>query len=244
MLPTAYGRGSTISRAPNFWRSRCRRRTASRRASPSVHPRSPARVAPRCVPGGRRSPATRPRRSARRDWRRGCCSRSSSIALEIGRVDLVDDHDIGHAQVGFAGVVASARCPGRSGSATTMCRSGSIEGEVVVAAVPHDDVGLCLRLPQDGRVVDARVDDRAADDVRLVFLALLDGAVMRARGRRASAKRCTRCADQIAVRHRMADDARPCRPRSRSSLARRARRLALARAGAHGADGDDRLAGS
>src|SRR5699024_3634707 len=43
-------------------------------------------------------------------------------------------------------------------------------------AVPEDDVGLPLGCAQDLLVVDAGVDDQACVDVRLVLLALLDGA--------------------------------------------------------------------
>ena len=55
---------------------------------------------------------------------------------------------------------------------------GTVERQVVVAAVPDDDVGLLLGLGQDRRVVHARVDDGARVDVRLVLLALLDRALV------------------------------------------------------------------
>jgi hypothetical protein len=53
---------------------------------------------------------------------------------------------------------------------------GPQEGEVVVAAVPDDDVRLGLRLLEDRRVVDAGEDDAAGLQVGLVLLALLVGA--------------------------------------------------------------------
>ena len=49
-----------------------------------------------------------------------------------------------------------------------------VERQVVVPAVPEQDIALPLRLLEDRAVVDARVDDRAGVDVRLVLLALLD----------------------------------------------------------------------
>jgi hypothetical protein len=52
---------------------------------------------------------------------------------------------------------------------------GPVERQVVVAAVPQQDVGLGLGPLQDGVVVDPGVDDRARGQVRLVLLALLDG---------------------------------------------------------------------
>jgi hypothetical protein len=55
---------------------------------------------------------------------------------------------------------------------------GLVERRVVVAAVPDDDVRFLLGLAEDRLVVDAGVDDVARGDVRLVLLALLDGALV------------------------------------------------------------------
>jgi hypothetical protein len=115
------------------------------------------------------------------------------------------------------------------------------EREVVVSAVPQDDVDLLLGPRRDPRVVNPRVDDVADRDVRLVFLALLDGAA----GRVEVADRdeaLDRLALEVAIGHRVADRRRrqPVRlqePRQPS------RGLGLARAGAHGADRDDRHLG-
>jgi hypothetical protein len=71
-----------------------------------------------------------------------------------------------------------------------MCRSGPDEGEVVVAAVPQDQVGLGLGRGDDRRVVDAGEDHVAAGEVRLVFLALLERAAGGVEVG-ALAKRCT-----------------------------------------------------
>ena len=53
---------------------------------------------------------------------------------------------------------------------------GPDERRVVVAAVPHDHVGLVLGGLQDRAVVDAGEDEVALGEVRLVLLALLDRA--------------------------------------------------------------------
>ena len=61
-----------------------------------------------------------------RPARAGSARRSRDHGLDPlgGRgVHLVDDADVGHAQVRLAGVVARS-CPARCGSTTTMCRSG------------------------------------------------------------------------------------------------------------------------
>ena len=55
---------------------------------------------------------------------------------------------------------------------------GLVEREVIVSAIPEDDVGLGFRLAQDLFIVYAGVDDHAIVNVRLVFLALLDGTVV------------------------------------------------------------------
>src|SRR5690606_8937985 len=94
-----------------------------------------------------------------------------------GGVDLVHHQHVGHAEVGLAGVVrrlvaGTVRVDDGDGQV------GPEEREVVVAAVPQDDVGFALSLLQDLAVVDAGVDHVAAVDVRFVLLALLDGAAV------------------------------------------------------------------
>ncbi len=84
-----------------------------------------------------------------------------------------------------------------------MMHVGREERQVVVPAVPDDHVRLGLRLREDLRVVDARVDDVAGADRRLVLLALLDrdaGGVEVGVVREALAALRL----QIAVRHRVA----------------------------------------
>jgi hypothetical protein len=53
---------------------------------------------------------------------------------------------------------------------------GLVEGEVVVAAVPQDDIHFLFGLAQDGFVIHAGIDDNAVIEVRFVFLALFNGA--------------------------------------------------------------------
>jgi hypothetical protein len=55
---------------------------------------------------------------------------------------------------------------------------GRQKRRVVVAPVPHQHLRLPLRLGQNRRVVGAGEDHGTARDVRLVFLALLDRAVV------------------------------------------------------------------
>ena len=113
------------------------------------------------------------------------------------------------------------------------------ERRVVVASVPEDDVGLLLRLIEDLRVVDAGKDQISLGDVRLVLLALLDRRV----GRLEVLVALEALGDllrQVSVRHGVAEDGDAL-----SALAEQRRDmssgLALAAAGADGADGDHRL---
>src|SRR5690606_36921922 len=97
--------------------------------------------------------------------------------LRRGRVDLVDHHHIGHADVGLARVVAGLM------AGTVWIDDGdgeirTVKGEVVVAAVPNEDVRLGLGLLQDLAVVDSRVDDVGPVDVGRVRLARSDGAAV------------------------------------------------------------------
>ena len=83
--------------------------------------------------------------------------------------------------------------PARSGSTRVRWTVGTVERQVVVAAVPQQDVAFGLRLLEDRGVVDAGVDHRAGRDVRLVLLALLDRHVGVVEVLEL-AKRWTRCA--------------------------------------------------
>ena len=129
--------------------------------------------------------------------------------------------------------------PARCGSSMHEMEVGPDERRVVVAALPDDHVCRVLGEVEDLRVVDAGEDDVAGGDVRLVLLALLDRAV----GGLEILVALEALRDllrEVAVRHRMAKDGDAV-PASAEDLRHAAARLALAGAGAHGADGDARL---
>ena len=115
-----------------------------------------------------------------------------------------------------------------------------VEREVVVAAVPDDDVGLLLRLAEDGLVVDAGVEDAAGVEVRLVLLALLDGRLVPVEVR-VGRESLDALLDEVAVGHRVADDD-DAEALLLEQAGEVARGLALAGAGPGGPGGDERLA--
>ena len=80
---------------------------------------------------------------------------------------------------------------------------GLIKWRVIVATVPQDDVCFLLRLSQDPAVIDARVDDRAFTQMRLVFFALFNGALMSVQVLH-HGKTLDRLGGKIAVGHGMA----------------------------------------
>ncbi len=53
-----------------------------------------------------------------------------------------------------------------------------IERSIVVAAIPHDDIGFLLGGTQNALVVNTGIDNDAAVNMGLEFLALLDSAFM------------------------------------------------------------------
>ncbi|WP_198376004.1 hypothetical protein [Neoroseomonas rubea] len=118
---------------------------------------------------------------------------------------------------------------------------GPDEGEVVVPAIPEQDVGLRLGGRDDAGVVHAREDRLSGGDVGLVFLSFLDraGGGVEVGGGGEALHRLRR---QVAIGHRMAQHghAQPARTKPRCEPACH---LRLAAARAHGADGDDGPAG-
>ncbi len=122
-------------------------------------------------------------------------------SLEAHGADFVDHHDVRHAHVGFAGMVpAGVIGPVWIDHDDQEIRP--IERQVVVPAVPDDDVRLLLRLPQDALVVHARVDHGTRPQVGLVLLSLLDRHVVPIQVvRRREPLR--HLSPQIAVRHGM-----------------------------------------
>ena len=156
----------------------------------------------------------------------------------VGGVDLVHHDDVGQAQVDLAGVVDEAVAGAvRVGDGDV--EVGLVEAVVVVAAVPEDDVGLFFGLAHDRFVVDAGVDHVAGHDVRLVLLHLFDGALVLGQvlDRRVALHALL---DEVAVGHGVTDGDDLLAGLAQHGLDL-ARGLALAGAGAHGADGDHRL---
>ena len=166
--------------------------------------------------------------------------RTASIALGRRGVDLVDHHHVGAPQVGLARVVRGL-VPGPVGVRHHDLQPRPVEGQVVVAAVPDDDLRLLLRLGQDGPVVHARVDHAARRDVRLVLLPLLDGAAVPVQVLH-DREALDALPRDVAVRHGVAD-----RHHLAALVAQDAdhapRGLALAAARAHRAHRDHRHAG-
>ena len=155
-----------------------------------------------------------------------------------GAVALVDEDDIGHAEVGFAGVVGQlmARAQGVGDADVEVA---AVERQVVVAAVPQDHVRLLLRGADDLLIVHASVDHEAVVDVRLVLLPLLDGALVLVEvgvAREALAG----LAGQVPVGHGVADG-HHLLAELLEDVADGAGGLALARTRAHGGDADDGL---
>ena len=181
-----------------------------------------------------------PRTTSARGFSRWIESSTASTPSGVRRVRLVDDADVGHAQVGLARVVAElvAR-PVRV--ADDEVQVGLDERRVVVAPVPDDHVGLLLRAGEDGAVVDPGEDEVPLGEVRLVLLALLDRAVGGVEVL-VALEALHGLLRQVAVGHRVAQDG-DALARLAEQAGDVARRLALARAGAHRADGDDGLVG-
>ena len=246
-----------LERSP---RSSRRRTAAGRRSSPRP------RVARGDEPGAERHPAVRERRAVVDDEHalaeqveaRSRASAGDSAEMtravgftrldvrehlldvvRLGRVDLVDDDDVGHPQVRLARVVAEL-VPGpervddddRAGRAR---RTGS---RCCPPSQTMTSASASAR-SQDRLVVDAGVHDHAQLDRELVLLALLD---RRVRGvdllERREALHAHRL--EVAVRHRMPDE-RDLQAGVEQDAADLAARLALAAAGADGADRDHGL---
>ena len=115
---------------------------------------------------------------------------------------------------------------------------GAHEREVVVAAVPHDAVGLGGRLPHDGRVVDAGEYYVADGEVRLELLALLYAAACGVEVGE-PCKALHALLREVAVRHRMPED-RHAQPALAQPTPEPTRDWRLAAPGAHGRHGDHR----
>ena len=118
-------------------------------------------------------------------------------------VHLVHDADVRHAQVRLTRVIAQlvARAV-RIDDDDVQVRLD--ERRVVVATVPENHVGFLFRRAQDLLVVDAREDEVALGEVRLVLLALLDRRIGRLEIL-VVLEPLHRLFREVAVRHRMAE---------------------------------------
>src|SRR5205823_10932953 len=91
--------------------------------------------------------------------------------VRIGGVYLVDDHHVGAAQIDLARVVGQL-VAGTMRIGDYDLQVGGVEGCVVVAAIPKDEVAFTLRLPQNGFVINAGINHGTVHDVGLILLAL------------------------------------------------------------------------
>jgi hypothetical protein len=157
------------------------------------------------------------------------------------RVDLVHHDEVGGLEHGLARMVA-VRVVGSQGVDHDEVQIGAKKREVVVPAVPDDDVGARGRLRGDARVVDAGEHDVAGRQVRLVFLPLLDGAAGGVQSRDLL-EALRALALEIRVGHRVTEDghAPAARPQPRPEPARDRR---LPATGSHRGDRDDRDGGA
>ncbi len=97
--------------------------------------------------------------------------------LGIGRVHFVDDEHVCQSHVGLARVISIFM------SRAVRVRDNDlqirdIKGEVIITAVPQDNVRFLFRLAEDLFIIHAGIDEHAIVDVRLVFLTLFDRGLM------------------------------------------------------------------
>jgi hypothetical protein len=89
-----------------------------------------------------------------------------------GGVDLVDHQHVGHARDRLAGMMGG-HLPRPQGIGDCDMQIGTKKREIVVAAVPDDDVGLGVGQAHDCSVVDPGKDQVAGSQMGLVLLPLL-----------------------------------------------------------------------
>ncbi len=180
-------------------------------------------------------------RLADQDTRLGICRRDvAPNGLHIfrrGGARFVDDHHVGHPQVGFARVIGELVAgPVRVGHDDVQI--GAVKWQIVVTAVPQDDVSIFLRPAQDRLVVDSGVNDRAPAQVGLVFFTLFDRHLL-ALEVVVALEPLDALLQQVAVRHRVAHDDR-LPPKRAQALDHVARRLTLTRPGPYRTYADHR----
>jgi len=101
----------------------------------------------------------------------------SNHCIRIRRIHLVNHKDIRCPDIGFTGMIGafvtgSVRVSNHDG------KIGNIEREVIIPAVPKDNIHFLFSLAQDGFVIDASVHNHTIVNVRFVFLALFNGALV------------------------------------------------------------------
>ncbi len=104
--------------------------------------------------------------------RDGGAARKLDLIERCG-IDLVEDDDIGVAHVEFARIVANGMV-GAQRVHHGNEQVGLIEGQIVVAAIPNDNVGFLFGLAQNGLVVHAGVDHAAGNHMRLILFAFFN----------------------------------------------------------------------
>ncbi len=97
--------------------------------------------------------------------------------IGIGGIHLVDDKYIGHAggcftRVIFHLVARTVRIGNHDG------QIGLVEGDVIVAAIPQDNIRFLFGLAQDGFVIHTGINNHAVVDMGFVFFSFLDGALI------------------------------------------------------------------
>ena len=122
----------------------------------------------------------------------------------IGGIGLRQQHDVGHAQDRLARVIGGFVARAQRVDQHDM-QVGAHEREIVVAAVPEDQVGIAPGRLDDADVVDTGIDDVAGGEMRLVLFAFFDGAG-RAVEVGAGFEALHALAHEIAVRHGVAHD--------------------------------------
>ena len=95
----------------------------------------------------------------------------------VGSVHFVDDEYIGSTDVGLTRVV-SFLVTGAVRVGNNDLQVGDIEREVIIPAIPEDDIHFLFSLAQDGFIIDTGIDDHAIIDVGFVFFTFLDRALM------------------------------------------------------------------
>ena len=220
IVPTVYGRGSTISLRAELHR----RHRAGAELHLAVRQRRAILDDQHPLAGDERRPVDDDRRGRLDDLRVRvdlADVRAQRVdRRQVGRVDLVDDDHVGQPQVGLARVIGQLVAHAQRVRHHDV-QVRRIERRVVVAAVPQDHVGFGLRLGEDRAVVDAGIDDGAVGDVGLVLLDLLDRAlVLLEIGERGEALHLLR--RQVAIGHRVPHgrDLQPDLPQARRATRR------------------------